>query len=45
MICVIKRKKEWKIRLEKLKNEIEYNLEEKNKSDKMIKVVSLFYDE
>jgi len=44
-ICVVKRKKEWKSRLKKLKDEIEYNLEEKNKSEKMIKVVSLFYDE
>ena len=44
-ICVIKRKKEWKERLEKLKDKIEYNLEEKNKSDKMINVISLFYDE
>ena len=45
-ICAIKisKQKEWKNRLESLKNQIEYWCKEDNITDKMIEVIQLFYD-
>lgn len=44
-ICVIKKKREWKQRLNILKQEIEYWYEEENQTDKTIEIIQLFYDE
>lgn len=46
-LCVIKKKfeKEWSIRLNKLKDLIEYWTNPENKSDRLITIIHLFFDE
>jgi len=44
-LCSIKNKNNWNERLIKLKEKVEYWMDEKNKSNKTIKIENLFYDE
>jgi hypothetical protein len=43
-ICVIGNKKEWKIRLNNLKEQIEYWIDPINKTEKIVEVIHLYYD-
>ena len=45
-ICTVKKtkEKEWFQRLEALKDQIEYWINQENKTDKTIEIVQLFYD-
>ena len=43
-ICIINNKKEWTTRLESLQNQIDYWINPKNQTDKIIEVIQLFYD-
>lgn len=44
-LCSIKNKNNWNERLIKLKEKVEYWMDEKNKSNKTIKIENLFYNE
>ena len=44
-ICVIKKKNEWKQRLNTLKEHIEYRKNPSNETNKTIETIQLFYDE
>lgn len=46
-ICSIKKTKtkEWANRLESLKNQLEYWIQDENKTDKTLEIIQLFYDE
>jgi len=45
-ICVVKKRKqdEWKQRLETLENQINYWMDERNKTSELIEIIPLFYD-
>lgn len=44
-ICIIKNKKEWTNRLEKLKEKIQYFCMEENKTEKTLEIIHIFYNE